>query len=454
MTMNLTSRMYMPCVAQAALGQCSKSEFIHSIFRLAAPGTSKAAKLFYRLFSQEIAVLAEENLKPSTVAIHGGRSLDSTPVLFSSAVPDQYVRDDAVVSTRDSVTRVSNPTVDALEKAIGALEATPPAICFRTGMAAISTLFLALLKTGDHVVLSDVVYGGTIRLFNEVLDNFGVNASFVDSSDPANVEAAITSDTRIIFIETPGNPTLKLTDIEAVSRIAKRHNLLLVVDNTFLTPILQKPLELGADVSLLSTTKYIDGHNATLGGSIATRDENLLERLRIVRKTLGTTQAPFEAWLVLQGIKTLPARLKLHCDNAQLIASWLESHPAVARVYYPGMDACPQKSLADRQQSAPGGMIAFELKAGFDATIRALNNVKLCSRAESLGGLETLITHPSSTTHADVEPELRRRLGISDGLVRLSVGLEAPEDIIADLDQAFTAAGCCPETQEVTNEVR
>lgn len=401
-------------------------------------------------------MLAEENLKPSTVAIHGGRSLDShaSSILFPLYQTSTFVHDAVGVDKGFSYSRVSNPTVDALERAIGALEDTPPAICFRTGMAAISTLFLALLKTGDHVVLSDVVYGGTIRLFNEVLNNLGVSASFVDSSDPANVENAITSATRIIFIETPGNPTLKLTDIEAVARIAKRHALLLVVDNTFLTPILQKPLQLGADVSLLSTTKYIDGHNATLGGSIATRDENLLERLRIVRKTLGTTQAPFEAWLVLQGIKTLPARLKLHCDNAQLIASWLESHPAVARVYYPGLDSCPQKPLADRQQSAPGGMIAFELKAGFDATIRALNNVKLCSRAESLGGLETLITHPSSTTHADVEPELRRRLGISDGLVRLSVGLEAPEDIIADLDQAFTAAGCCAETQEVTNEVR
>jgi cystathionine beta-lyase/cystathionine gamma-synthase len=401
-------------------------------------------------------VFAEENLKPSTVAIHGGRSLDvhASSILFPLYQTSTFVHDAVGMDKGFSYSRVSNPTVDALEKAIGALEDTPPAVCFRTGMAAVSTLFLALLKAGDHVVLSDVVYGGTIRLFNEVLENLAVSASFVDSSDPANVEAAITSATRIIFIESPGNPTLKLTDIEAVSRIAKRHSLLLVVDNTFLTPVLQKPLELGADVSLLSTTKYIDGHNATLGGSIATRDENLLERVRIVRKTLGTTQAPFEAWLVLQGIKTLPARLKLHCENAQLIASWLEEHPAVARVYYPGLDSCPQKVLAERQQSAPGGMIAFELKAGFDATIRALNSVRLCSRAESLGGLETLITHPSSTTHCDVEPELRRRLGISDGLVRLSVGLEAPEDIIADLEQAFTVAGCCAETEEVTNEVR
>ena len=399
--------------------------------------------------------MSTENLNVSTVAIRGGRSLDShaSSILFPLYQTSTFVHDAVGVDKGFSYSRVANPTVDALERAIGALEDTPPAICFRTGMAAVSTLFLALLKTGDHVVLSDVVYGGTMRLFWEVLDNLGVSASFVDSSNPTNVEAAITPATRIIFIETPGNPTLKLTDIEAVARIAKQRSLLLVVDNTFLTPVLQKPLELGADVSLLSTTKYIDGHNATLGGSIATRDEALLERLRLVRKTLGTTQAPFEAWLVLQGIKTLPARLKLHCENAQLIAEWLEAHPAVGKVYFPGLESCPQKALAKQQQSAPGGMIAFELKAGFDATIRALNSVKLCSRAESLGGLETLITHPSSTTHADVEPEVRRRLGISDGLVRLSVGLEAPEDIIADLDQAFTTAGCC-EREEVSHEVR
>ena len=396
-----------------------------------------------------------QDLRVSTVAIRGGRSLDShaSSILFPLYQTSTFVHDAVGVDKGFSYSRVANPTVDALERAIGALEDTPPAICFRTGMAAVSTLFLALLKSGDHVVLSDVVYGGTMRLFHEVLDNLGVTASFVDSSDPANVEAAITPATRIIFVETPGNPTLKLTDIEAVARIAKRHSLLLVVDNTFLTPVLQKPLELGADVSLLSTTKYIDGHNATLGGSIATRDEALLERLRLVRKTLGTTQAPFEAWLVLQGIKTLPARLKLHCENAQLIAEWLETHPAVDKVYFPGLESWPQRHLARQQQSAPGGMIAFELKAGFDATINALNNVKLCSRAESLGGLETLITHPSSTTHADVEPAVRRRLGISDGLVRLSVGLEAPEDIIADLDQALTAGGC-RDREEFSHEVR
>ncbi|HEY1256350.1 MAG TPA: PLP-dependent aspartate aminotransferase family protein [Terracidiphilus sp.] len=383
-----------------------------------------------------------QDLQDSTVAIRGGRSLDShaSSILFPLYQTSTFVHDAVGVDKGFSYSRVSNPTVDALEKAIGALERTPPAVCFRTGMAAITTLFLSVLKSGDHVVLSDVVYGGTMRLFREVFDHLGITASFVDSSDVNNVEAAITPATRMVFIETPGNPTLKLADIEAIAQIAKRHSILLAVDNTFLTPILQKPLELGADISVLSTTKYIDGHNATVGGSLATRDENLLERLRLIRKTIGTTQAPFEAWLTLQGMKTLPTRLRLHCEGAARIASWLEAHPSVERVYYPGLDSFPQKALAEKQQRAPGAMIAFELKAGNEAAIRALNNVKLCSRAESLGGLETLITHPSSTTHADLDPELRRGLGIPDGLIRLSVGLEAAEDIIADLEQALTDA--------------
>ena len=383
-----------------------------------------------------------QDLHDSTVAIHGGRSLDShaSSILFPLYQTSTFVHDVVGVDKGFSYSRVSNPTVDALEKAIGALEGTPPAVCFRTGMAAITTLFLSVLKSGDHVVLSDVVYGGTMRLFREVFDHLGISATFVDSSDANNVEAAITPATRMIFIETPGNPTLKLTDIKAVALIAKRHSILLAVDNTFLTPILQKPLELGADISVLSTTKYIDGHNATVGGSLATRDENLLERLRLIRKTIGTTQAPFEAWLTLQGMKTLPVRLRLHCEGAARIASWLEAHPSVERVYYPGLDSFPQKALAENQQRAFGAMIAFELKAGNEAAIRALSSVKLCSRAESLGGLETLITHPSSTTHADLDPELRRGLGISDGLIRLSVGLEDAEDIIADLEQALADA--------------
>jgi cystathionine beta-lyase/cystathionine gamma-synthase len=427
-------------------GQLRQFEFRLNLRSGSRLGVFPAALLFLDmdcLKAKEIA-LSTQDLNDFTVAIHGGRTLDShaSSILFPLYQTSTFVHDAVGVDKGFSYSRVSNPTVDALEKAIGALEHTPPAVCFRAGMAAITTLFLSLLKSGDHAIISDVVYGGTMRLFREVLDHLGIAASFVDTSHAANVEAAITPATRIVFIETPGNPTLKLTDIAAVAQIAQRHSILLAVDNTFLTPILQKPLELGADISVLSTTKYIDGHNASVGGSLATRDEKLLERFRLIRKTIGATQAPFEAWLTLQGMKTLPARLKLHCEGATIIAHWLERHPAVEHVYYPGLDSFPQKALAEKQQRAFGGMISFELKSGYEAAVKALNSVQLCSRAESLGSLETLITHPSSTTHSDVEPELRRRLGITDGLVRLSVGLEAPEDIIADLEQAFAAAGC------------
>jgi cystathionine beta-lyase/cystathionine gamma-synthase len=392
----------------------------------------------------------------STLAIHGGRTLDpqTSSLIFPLYQTGIFVHDAVGVDKGYSYSRVSNPTVDALEKALGALEGTPPAVCFRTGMAATTTLFLSLLKAGDHAVLSEVVYGGTIRLFREVLDHLGVKSSFVDTSDLQAVESAMTPATRIVFVETPGNPTLKLTDIAGVAPIAKRHGCLLAVDNTFLTPVLQKPFELGADISVLSTTKYIDGHNATVGGSLAARDEVLLERFRLIRKTIGAIQAPFDAWLTLQGVKTLPARLRLHCENAAVIARWLEAHPAVARVYFPGLDSFPQKALAERQQSGPGGIVSFELKAPSETAIKMLNSLKLCLRAESLGGLETLLTHPPSTTHADLDPEYRRRIGISDGFIRISVGLESARDIIADLEQAFAEAGIGAHAQEEPHEVR
>jgi cystathionine beta-lyase/cystathionine gamma-synthase len=392
----------------------------------------------------------------ATLAIHGGRTLDShaSSLIFPLYQTGTFVHDAVGVDRGFSYSRVSNPTVNALESAIGALEGTPPAVCFRTGLAAESTLFFSVLKAGDHAILSKVLYGGTIRLFREILEPFGVTASFVDTSEAANVEAAIRPETRLVFVESPGNPILTLTDIAAVAEITKRHWLLLAVDNTFLTPVLQRPLELGADISVLSTTKYIDGHNATVGGSLATHNAELAERFRLIRKTLGSIQAPFEAWLTLQGIKTLPARLRLHCENAQRIAEWLEAHPAVARVYYPGLASFPQRELAQRQQRAPGGMVSFELDAPYETAIAVLNSVQLCSRAESLGGLETLITHPASTTHADLGIETRARLGISEGLIRISVGLESPADIIADLAQAFAAAGCAARAQGAANEIR
>lgn len=377
-----------------------------------------------------------------TGAVRGGLCADpATGALLTPIYQSTTYRQEAVgVHKGHTYSRASNPTVSALEEALGVLEDTPPAICFATGMAAISAIFLGLLKAGDHVVLSDVVYGGTVRLLHQVLAPFNLTASFVDTSDPAAVKNAIQPATRMVFIETPANPTLKLTDIAAIAEITRPAGLLLVVDNTFMTPVLLRPLDLGADISLLSTTKYIEGHNATVGGSIASRDERILERLRLVRKTLGSIQSPHEAWLTARGIKTLPLRLQQHSRGAQVVAEWLEQHPDVARVHYPGLANFPQRELAGRQHALQGGMLAFELKQGAEAGVALMNAVQLCVLAENLGAAETLITHPVSMTHGDVPREQRERVGITDGLVRLSVGLEDPRDIIADLSQALDVA--------------
>jgi cystathionine beta-lyase/cystathionine gamma-synthase len=374
-----------------------------------------------------------------TVAVRGGLQADSaTGALLTPIYQSTTYRQEAVgVHKGFTYSRAANPTVSALEAALGALEDTPPAICFATGMAAISALFLGLLESGDHVVVSDVVYGGTVRLFAQVLSHFKVDVSFVDTSDAEAVRAALTAKTKLVFIETPANPTLKLTDVEAVARVTRAAGVKLAVDNTFMTPLLLRPLDLGADITLLSTTKYIEGHNATVGGSIASRDEALLERLRLVRKTLGTIQSPQEAWLTSRGIKTLPLRLEQHSRGAQQVAEWLEQQPEVERVQYPGLASFPQHALAVRQHRLQGGMLAFELKGGVDAGIALMNAVKLCVLAENLGAVETLITHPVTMTHADVPAEVRLRTGVTDGLVRLSVGLEQPLDIIADLKQAL-----------------
>ncbi|HMF90390.1 MAG TPA: PLP-dependent aspartate aminotransferase family protein [Candidatus Angelobacter sp.] len=385
---------------------------------------------------------SKHGLRNATVAIHGGLSPDPatgailTPIYQSTT----YVQEAVGVHKGFTYSRAANPTVDALERALGALEGTPPAVCFATGMAAIATLFLSVLKTGDHAIISEVVYGGTVRLFQQLFQGLGITSNFVDASDTRAIEQAIRPQTRIILVETPGNPTLKLCDVAAIAAVAHRHGIKLAVDNTFLTPLLQPVLELGADISVLSTTKYIEGHNATVGGSLATRDAALLDRFRLIRKTTGCIQSPQEAWLTLRGLKTLPARMKLHSENAQVVAEWLEAHPAVKRVLYPGLKSFRQRALAERQHFAHGGMLSFEIKASAETAITVMNSVKLCSLAENLGAVESLITHPASMTHADVPAEKRSQIGITDGLIRLSVGLEAPEDIIADLDQALAAA--------------
>ncbi|MCP4573785.1 MAG: PLP-dependent transferase [bacterium] len=339
-----------------------------------------------------------------------------------------------------SYSRVENPTVAALEARLGVLEDCLPAVTFGSGMAAVSTLLLAEVSAGDRIVCSDVVYGGTFRFIKEVLEPLGVKGQFVDTSDLAAVRDALHKPARLLLLETPANPTLKLTDIAACSAEARAVGVPVVVDNTFLTPVLQRPLELGADASLYSTTKYIDGHNATVGGAICTRDPELRERLVHLRKCLGTILTPHNAWLTLQGLKTLPLRLERQTDNALRVAAFLAGHPGVEAVHHPDLETFPQRELARRQQDRGGALVTVELRGGLEAAVAALGALKLGTPAENLGAVETLVTHNATMTHASIPAAERAALGITDGLVRISVGLEDAAEIIADLDQALAIA--------------
>ena len=384
----------------------------------------------------------------STIAVHGGRSCDPghgslvTPIVQSTT----YVQDEVGINKGHAYSRVSNPTVTELERRLGALEGAPPAVCFGTGLAAETALFLATLRAGDHVVCGDAIYGGTVRLVRQLLSELGISGTFVDTSDPANVERAITPRTRLVFIETPANPTLKLTDIAAIARITKKAGVLLAVDNTFLTPVLQRPLDLGADVTVYSTTKHIEGHSTAIGGSVLSRDEKVVERVRFIRKCTGSIQAAFQAFLTGRGLSTLPLRIERHSRNAQRVAERLASNPLVSAVNYPGLKSHPQHDLALRQHAKiggevlHGGVLSFEVVGGAEAGVKVLNSVRLCSLVEHLGSVETLITHPVSMTHADVPREQRLEVGITDGLIRVSVGIEDVADIIEDLERAIAIA--------------
>lgn len=376
----------------------------------------------------------------ATRSIHSGVEHDPSTgaILTPIYQTTTYVQQAVGQHKGYTYSRSANPTVTALEKKIAALDGATRALCFSTGMAAITTLFLTLLEHGDHIICSDVVYGGTVRLLREVLIKFNINVSFVDSSQPELVKKAITPRTKLLFIETPANPTLKLTDIAAIAQIAKENHILLTVDNTFLTSALQNCFALGADIILYSTTKYLDGHNATVGGALITRDEELLDRLDYIRNTLGTIQSPLNAWLTLQGIKTLELRLKQHCSHALTIAHFLQQHKQVTQVTYPGLTSFPQYELAKRQQVDFGGLLTFEIKGGYRNALKLMSVVKLCALAENLGSIETLITHPASMTHGSIPVQQRHAIGINDGLIRLSVGLENPDDVITDLEQAFS----------------
>jgi methionine-gamma-lyase len=334
-------------------------------------------------------------------------------------------------------TRLGNPTLTPLEAKVADLEGGEAGLAFGSGMAAISGVVMALVSAGDHIIYGDTIYGCTFDFLHEVLGRFGVAATGVDCSDPAAVEAAIQPNTKLLLFETPANPTMKLTDIQAMATISRRHDLALVVDNTFMSPYLQRPLSLGADVVVHSATKYIGGHGDVIAG-IAVGRKEFIDRVRMTTlKNVGGVLGPFEAWLLLRGLKTLHVRLDRHCENAGQVARFLEQHPAVARVYYPGLSSHPQYELARRQMDGPGGVLSFELKGGLEAGRRLMNGVKLCQVAVSLGDADTLIQHPASMTHAVVPPEVRLKMGISDGLVRLSVGLEDPRDLMADLDGAL-----------------
>ncbi|MBL8746736.1 MAG: aminotransferase class I/II-fold pyridoxal phosphate-dependent enzyme [Phycisphaerae bacterium] len=393
-------------------------------------------------------LLPDAEYADATIAVHAGNDPDPVtgsivqPIVQSTSFAQRGVGD----SPEFAYSRVSNPTVSALERALGALEGSPQAVAFSSGLSATTSLFLALLKPGDEVLISDVVYGGTTRLLQQILAPLGVTSRWIDTSDSSAVSRAITDQTRLVFVESPANPTLKLTDIGEVARITRARGVTLVVDNTFLTAVIQRPLDLGADITLYSTTKFIEGHNATVGGAIVTRDRSVLDRLRLIRKSLGTIQSPFEAWLTLRGIKTLPLRLREQSRSAGTLARYLEAHPAVARVHYPGLASFAQADLSARQHGAEvggkplhGAILAFEVKGGIEGARRLLSGVRLITVAENCGAVESLLTHSATMTHADVPRDQREAAGIVDGLVRLSVGLEDVNDLINDLDGALEA---------------
>ena len=376
-----------------------------------------------------------------TKQIHAGVTPD--PLTGSILTPiyqtTTYVQDsvDEYLSKGYSYSRSNNPTVRALELKMTNLEDAKDSVCFGTGMAAIQGVMLAFLNAGDHAIISDVAYGGTYRLCTKILSRFNVDFTFVDSSDLAAVKAAIKDNTTLILTETPANPTMKCTDISGVSKIAKEAGILHAVDNTYLTPYFQRPLELGADMTVYSTTKYMDGHNATVGGAVVCATQEHADEVRFIQGSTGSIMSPQVAWLTLQGCKTMSIRLEAQSANAMAIAEYLENHSKVDQVMYPGLKSFPQYELANTQATGYGAMLWFDLKGGVTAGKKLMDNINVFSLAENLGSVESLITHPVTMTHAAVDEAERIRVGILDGLVRVSVGLEDVEDLIGALDEAL-----------------
>lgn len=377
-----------------------------------------------------------------TRAIHAGQEPDEvtgaimTPIFQTST----YVQRSPGEHTGFEYSRTHNPTRHALEDCLASLEGGKYGIAFASGSAAMATI-MHLFKAGDHVVCGDDVYGGTYRLFNRVFKELGMGFSFVDMSDLDKFRASLTPETRLVWLESPTNPLLKISDIRAICDIAHERGIPVCVDNTFMSPYFQQPLALGADLVVHSTTKFVNGHSDVVGGIVITNDSEVHERLRFLQNAIGAVPGPMDAWLTLRGVKTLGIRMRQHEANAMKIAPFLESHPAVERVYYPGLESHPQHGLAKSQMNGFGGMITFELKGGLPAAKTLLETVKLFALAESLGGVESLIEHPAIMTHASIPAEVRAELGIGDGMVRLSVGIEDAADLIADLEHALAAIG-------------
>lgn len=391
------------------------------------------------------------NYRFDTQIIHAGQHPDpstgslSTPIFQTSTFvfdnAEQGAARFALEEPGYIYTRLGNPTTDALEQKMAVLEAGEAALATASGISAITTALLTLCQQGDHIVSANAIYGCTHAFLSHSLPKFGITTSFVDATNIAELKAAVRPETKVIYIETPANPTLTLVDIETVAGIAHQHDALLIVDNTFMSPYGQQPLCLGADIIVHSVTKYINGHGDVIGGVIVGKKE-FIDQARYVglKDITGGCMSPFNAWLTLRGIKTLGVRMERHSSNAMKIAQFLDNHPAITRVYYPGLLTHPQYDLYKRQMSLPGGVISFEISGGFESGRRMINAVNLCLLAVSLGDTETLIQHPASMTHSPVPPEERLKAGITDGLIRLSVGLEDPDDIIEDLQQAIVKA--------------
>ena len=374
----------------------------------------------------------------STVAIHAGNEPDAATGAVSVPIyqTSTYAQEGLGKHKGFEYARTQNPTRLALEKNIAALEEAKFGFAFASGMSATDAV-LKLVKAGDHVICGDNTYGGTYRLFSKILSNYGIEFDFVDTSDANNVEAAFKSNTRMVFVETPTNPIMTVTDLRAISEIAHARGARVVCDNTFMSPYLQQPINFGVDIVVHSTTKYLNGHSDSIGGFVALNNEEDAEWIKFVQNGIGAILSPFDSFLVLRGTKTLAVRMEKHDENGRAVANFLAEHPKVQKVYYPGLASHAQHELAKRQQKGFGGMVAFET-GSLENAKKVLENVKICTLAESLGGVESLVSHPATMTHASVPAEKRQSLGITDGLVRVSVGIEDIEDILEDLDQALS----------------